>query len=78
MTGPALPPGGFLRDQFLDLGEGTQAQPGSQSPFELPVSGQDERACVFCPVDCGVAHPDLGHGPEIGRQIKIDVEPWVH
>src|SRR5215218_8299360 len=68
---------GASRDEFSDLGEWAQAEPAAQVDFELPIPGDHKRALFLGLRDRGIAHPDLGQGAQVGRQVEIDFESWV-
>src|SRR3546814_3553981 len=63
----------FSGDQLLFLGEGAEAEPGLQGGLQLAVAGDLEPAVVAGARHRLQTHPDLGHGPEIGRHVEVDV-----
>jgi hypothetical protein len=55
-----------------------QAQPGLQIRLKLSVSSDDQPAGAFGLRDGSIAHPDLGHRPQIGDKKKIDIKTGIY
>jgi hypothetical protein len=67
-----------LSNQLLELRKRAKAQPGLQIRLKLSVSSDDQRAGAFGLSDSSVAHPNLGHCPQIGDKIKIDIKARIY
>jgi hypothetical protein len=78
---PQLPLTGHLRhlsNKLLELRKRAKAQPGLQIRLKPSVSSDDQRAGAFGLSNSSIAHPNLGHCPQIGDKIKIDIKSRIY
>jgi hypothetical protein len=81
VIGQELPLTGHLRhlsNKLLELRKRAKAQPGLQIRLKLSVSRDDQRAGAFGLSNSSIAHPNLGHCPQIGDKIKIDIKAMIY
>ena len=67
-----------LSNKLLELRKRAKAQPGLQIRLKLSVSSDDQRAGAFGLSNSSIAHPNLGHCPQIGDKIKIDIKTRIY
>ena len=77
----SLPLTGHLRhlsNKLFELRKRAKAQPGLQIRLKLSVSSDDQRAGAFGLSNSSISHPNLGHCPQIGDKIKIDIKARIY
>jgi hypothetical protein len=67
-----------LSNKLLELRKRAKAQPGLQIRLKLSVSSDDQRAGAFGLSNSSIAHPNLGHCPQIGDKVKIDIKARIY
>src|SRR5580700_9325800 len=67
-----------LSNKLLELRKRAKAQPSLQIRLKLSVSSDDQRAGAFGLSNSSIAHPNLGHCPQIGDKIKIDIKTRIY
>src|ERR1700730_4781841 len=67
-----------LSNKLLELRKRAKAQPGLKIRLKLSVSSDDQRAGAFGLSNSSIAHPNLGHCPQIGDKIKIDIKARIY
>ena len=67
----------FSARELAHLGERTEAKPSLHVGGQPAIAGQHHPLRALSSSDIVQAHPDRRHRPQIGRDIKVDVEPGI-